>query len=112
MSLVAKEFCASRADEDGVLLLSEFAGVAEELGCGALLVNPYHTEGMVEALTRALALPQQERASRMRRMRHVLRSHDVHQWCSGFCSAFGQSATYSSQSLLIGAQSLRAHALA
>ena len=46
MNLVAKEFCASRVDDGGVLVLSEFAGAAKELKCGALLVNPYDTEGV------------------------------------------------------------------
>ena len=55
MNLVAKEFVASRVDDDGVLVLSEFAGAAAELG-DALLVNPYDIDGTAAAIGRALAI--------------------------------------------------------
>jgi trehalose-6-phosphate synthase len=86
MNLVAKEFCASRADEAGILVLSEFAGAAAELKCGALLVNPYDTEGIVSALYRAFRMSGREQRIRMQRMRRYLRSHDVFRWCKSFCS--------------------------
>src|SRR5690606_29579900 len=53
MNLVAKEYCASRIDEQGVLVLSEFAGAASQLGDGALLVNPNDRVGTAEAIARA-----------------------------------------------------------
>jgi trehalose 6-phosphate synthase/phosphatase len=84
MNLVAKEFCASRVDEGGVLVLSEFAGAAPELKCGALLVNPYDTEGVTAALYRAFRMSGREQRVRMQRMRHVLQRHDVFRWCSSF----------------------------
>jgi trehalose-6-phosphate synthase len=86
MNLVAKEFCASRADDDGVLVLSEFAGVASELKCGTLLVNPYDVDGVAATLGRALEMSERERRVRMQRMRRYLARHDVYRWCQAFCS--------------------------
>jgi trehalose 6-phosphate synthase len=54
MNLVAKEFCAARTDNLGVLVLSEFAGAAQELKCGALVVNPYHIARVASVLHFAL----------------------------------------------------------
>jgi trehalose 6-phosphate synthase/phosphatase len=79
MNLVAKEFVASRVDEDGVLVLSEFAGAASELA-EAVQVNPYDIEGTAEAFHRALIMPADERQSRMRALRRRVRSHDVGRW--------------------------------
>lgn len=86
MNLVAKEFCAARPDEDGVLVLSEFAGAAAEMG-DALQVNPYDVDGMAEAFRRALALPAEERRARMQGLRAGVKSHDVHWWVSRFLEA-------------------------
>ena len=68
MNLVAKEFVASRADEDGVLVLSQFTGAARELP-DALLVNPFAPHEIADAMKQALDMPADERARRMRRMR-------------------------------------------
>jgi hypothetical protein len=65
MNLVAKEFVASRTDEDGVLVLSEFAGAASEMA-EAIHVNPYDIDGTAEAYYRALTMPLAERRARMR----------------------------------------------
>lgn len=89
MNLVAKEFCAARSDEQGVLVLSEFAGAAIELKVGALLVNPCDAEGVATAMMSALGMPLPERAQRMRRMRAVINDNDVFRWCRSFC---GQAA--------------------
>ena len=62
MNLVSKEFCAARTENDGVLILSEFAGAAPELQRGALLVNPYDELGIAEAINRALAMEPQNSA--------------------------------------------------
>jgi trehalose 6-phosphate synthase/phosphatase len=83
MNLVAKEFVASRVDEDGVLLLSEFAGAAEELG-DAMIVNPYDVDGMVNAMRRALSMTREERGDHMRAMRASVLPRDVHQWAQRF----------------------------
>jgi trehalose 6-phosphate synthase/phosphatase len=86
MNLVAKEFVASRVDDDGVLLLSEFAGAADEL-VDALIVNPYDVEGVAAAMHRALTMPAEERGRRMRALRAQVAAHDVHRWADAFLSA-------------------------
>lgn len=83
MNLVAKEFIAARPDEDGVLVLSEFAGAANELA-EALHVNPYDTEGMAATYYRALTMPVSERRLRMRALRRRVAVYDVHRWASTF----------------------------
>ncbi|RKH57701.1 bifunctional alpha,alpha-trehalose-phosphate synthase (UDP-forming)/trehalose-phosphatase [Corallococcus llansteffanensis] len=83
MNLVAKEFCASRPDEDGVLVLSEFAGAAAEMS-DALLVNPYDVEGMADAIEEALEMPRPERQRRMRCLRAGVKARDVHWWVDRF----------------------------
>jgi trehalose-6-phosphate synthase len=79
MNLVAKEFVASRDDEQGVLVLSQFTGAARELH-DALLVNPYHGEQCAQALYRALTMPADEQRVRMRSMRRVVQEFNVYQW--------------------------------
>ena len=83
MNLVAKEFVASRGDEDGVLVLSEFAGAAAELD-GAVSVNPYDLEGVADSIQRALSMPVEERRARMRVLRRRVFDHDVHAWAGAF----------------------------
>lgn len=87
MNLVAKEYCATKNDDSGVLVLSEFAGAAAELGGGALLVNPYDSDGISSALLAALRMEPAAREFRMRRMRHVVRTNDVFNWCKTFRNA-------------------------
>ena len=88
MNLVAKEYCACQLQERGVLILSEFAGAAAQLQRGALLANPYDTEGMAEAIRIACAMPEAERRKRMHRMRLVIRRQDVFWWVNGFLEAW------------------------
>lgn len=83
MNLVAKEFIASRVDDDGVLVLSEFAGAAAELD-GALTVNPYDIEAVASSLYRALSMSRPERTERIRRLRRRVGDHDVHAWARTF----------------------------
>jgi trehalose 6-phosphate synthase len=85
MNLVAKEFVASRFDEDGVLILSPFTGAAREL-TDALLVNPYATDHLAEAIKRALEMPQAERQKRMRRMREVVKENNIYKWAADIIS--------------------------
>jgi trehalose 6-phosphate synthase len=85
MNLVAKEFCAARIDERGVLVLSEFAGAASELGRGALLVNPYDIDGVANALRKALVMSEREQEVRMHHMREGIQQRDVHAWSRAFC---------------------------
>jgi alpha,alpha-trehalose-phosphate synthase [UDP-forming] len=83
MNLVAKEYCATRIDDDGVLILSELAGAASELH-GALRVNPYDIEGVAQAIAQALAMPNEERHRRMAAMREHIARHDTDWWASTF----------------------------
>jgi trehalose-6-phosphate synthase len=85
MNLVAKEFVAARDDEDGVLVLSQFTGACRELH-DALLVNPYDTEQMAEAMRRALEMQPEERRARMSRMRHTVKEHNVYRWAADLIS--------------------------
>jgi alpha,alpha-trehalose-phosphate synthase [UDP-forming] len=79
MNLVAKEYVASRADEQGSLILSRFAGACHEL-VDALVVNPYDTEELADAIHRALAMSPEEKHARMARMRAYLREHNIYRW--------------------------------
>jgi trehalose 6-phosphate synthase len=79
MNLVASEFAASRVDGDGVLLVSEFAGVAER-SPGAILVNPYDLEGCTTAIATALEMNPLERLQRMARLRERVRANPASRW--------------------------------
>ena len=83
MNLVAKEFAASRGDETGVLVLSEFAGAVAELD-GALVVNPYDVDEVSRQLNRALEMPVPEQHARMRSLRKRVFGYDVHAWAADF----------------------------
>jgi trehalose 6-phosphate synthase/phosphatase len=86
MNLVAKEFVATRDDEDGVLVLSEFAGAASELP-EAMMVNPFDVEGTAEQIYNALTLAPEERRMRMRGLRKRVLSASVQQWAQRFLAA-------------------------
>jgi trehalose-6-phosphate synthase/HAMP domain-containing protein len=79
MNLVAKEFVSVRDDEDGVLILSRFAGASHELR-DALIVNPYDLAGMTESIRAALEMSPEERRARMIRMRHSVVDHNIYRW--------------------------------
>jgi trehalose 6-phosphate synthase len=85
MNLVAKEFVASRFDEDGVLILSPFTGAAREL-TDALLVNPYATDHFADAIKSALEMPETERQKRMQKMREVVRENNIYKWAADIIS--------------------------
>jgi trehalose-6-phosphate synthase len=85
MNLVAKEFVASRFDEDGVLILSPFTGAAREL-TDALLVNPYATDHFADAIKKALEMPQAERQKRMQKMRQVVQENNIYKWVADIIS--------------------------
>ena len=87
MNLVAKEFIAANADENGILILSEFAGAAAQLHKEALLVNPYDIEGLSITLHKALSMPEEERIARMKKMRRNVRRYDVFWWVRTFLKA-------------------------
>jgi len=79
MNLVAKEFISVRDDEDGALILSQFAGAAAELR-DAILVNPYDMDGMAEAIRAAVSMSPDDRRARMGRMRQAVREHNIYRW--------------------------------
>jgi trehalose-6-phosphate synthase len=79
MNLVAKEFIISRYDNDGVLILSQFAGASRELK-DAVIVNPYDIEEMADAIKFALTLGPSEKSDRMQRMRSVVKEHNIYRW--------------------------------
>jgi trehalose 6-phosphate synthase len=84
MNLVAKEYCACRVDENGVLILSQFAGAAEQLKTGALLVNPYDVEEVADTILEAFRMNDAEQIARMKRMRRVVRDENVFWWVDSF----------------------------
>ena len=79
MNLVAKEFIASRVDGDGVLVLSEFAGAAVELGA-AVATNPFSNRSMDVAIMQALDMSEAERRDRMTSMQEAVRRYDLASW--------------------------------
>nr|WP_198349404.1 MULTISPECIES: trehalose-6-phosphate synthase [Ramlibacter] len=79
MNLVSKEFVAARDDEQGVLVLSRFAGAARDLP-EALVVNPYHVEEVADALHQALTMPVGEQRERMAHLRSTVREANVYRW--------------------------------
>lgn len=81
MNLVSKEFVAARDDEQGVLVLSSFAGASRELA-EALIVNPYDTHGMAEAIDAALRMSPDAQRERMRAMRDLVRQRNVYLWAA------------------------------
>ena len=84
MNLVAKEYCAAQVDDNGVLILSEFAGAASQLQDGAILVNPNDINGVGRSIQMALGMSGAERTDRMRRMRAVVSHDDVYWWAKRF----------------------------
>jgi len=79
MNLVAKEFIATREDENGVLILSQFAGASRELK-DALIVNPYNIEEVADSLKIAIEMMHSEQTRRMRRMRSIIQNYNVYRW--------------------------------
>ncbi|MGD8317275.1 MAG: trehalose-6-phosphate synthase [Myxococcales bacterium] len=86
MNLVAHEYAAARADENGVLVLSEFAGAAKYLK-GAVLVNPYDVDSTTAAIHRALTMKPSEKKKRMRALRAEVMRLDVHRWADSYVAA-------------------------
>jgi len=83
MNLVAKEYTATKVDGKGVLILSETAGAAQELG-EAIIINPNNQEEIVQALAKALEMPEQEQIERNRIMQKRLHRYNVEQWANEF----------------------------
>jgi trehalose 6-phosphate synthase len=84
MNLVCKEYCAAQVEEQGILILSEFAGAAYQLREGALLVNPYDFEGVGQTIRAALDMTADERRLRMRLLRKIVAGENVYRWARRF----------------------------
>jgi len=87
MNLVAKEYCVCNIEQNGVLILSEFAGATAQMHRHSLLVNPHDIEGVAGAINKAFHMPQEERANRMSRMRRAIKRQDVFWWVNSFLQA-------------------------
>ncbi|PRY69014.1 trehalose 6-phosphate synthase [Glaciihabitans tibetensis] len=91
MNLVAKEYVATRFDESGVLVLSEFTGASDELK-KSLQINPHDIDGVKDAIVQAIAMPRVEQRKRMRAMRKQVLSNDVAHWSINFLTALNRAA--------------------
>jgi alpha,alpha-trehalose-phosphate synthase [UDP-forming] len=89
MNLVAKEFVAARTDEGGALILSQFTGATRELR-DAIIVNPYDTEQLADAIELALEMSPAERSERMRRMRRIVKEHNVYRWAGNLIAELSE----------------------
>ncbi|HMB31836.1 MAG TPA: trehalose-6-phosphate synthase [Desulfohalobiaceae bacterium] len=87
MNLVVKEYCACNYKEDGVLILSEFAGAASQLFQDSILVNPYDINKVSEAIRRGFYMNKAERKARMAGLREVIKNYDIHFWVKSFLQA-------------------------
>jgi trehalose 6-phosphate synthase len=87
MNLVAKEYCAANVTENGVLIMSEFAGAAAQLHPEALLVNPYDVEEVAETIAAAADMPSAEGRRRMKALRRKVRKFDIYWWVDSFLNA-------------------------
>ncbi|WP_286879322.1 bifunctional alpha,alpha-trehalose-phosphate synthase (UDP-forming)/trehalose-phosphatase [Methanoculleus sp. UBA413] len=90
MNLMAKEYIATRTDGTGVLILSEMAGAAEELG-EAVIVNPNDQDAVIEAIEAALAMPEKEQVERNRAMQKRLMRYDIEHWVGDFLTRLGDA---------------------
>ena len=87
MNLVAKEYCASNIEENGVLILSEFAGAVAQLQKGAVLVNPYDIEEVAAAIYKAFYMDEKERKKRMKKLRAKVKRQDIYWWVNSYLNA-------------------------
>jgi trehalose 6-phosphate synthase len=93
MNLVAKEYVSCQVDHNGVLLVSQMAGAAEEL-TDALVINPYDVEGVADSVREALEMSLEARQERMRRMRAYLEAHDIRAWADDCLRDAGMLPAY------------------
>jgi len=93
MNLVAKEFVASRNDEDGVLVLSSFTGAAREL-TSAVLVNPFSADQIADAIGRSLTMTAQERKVRMQCLRKAVRNNTVYDWGASIIRSLADAGSF------------------
>ena len=106
MNLVAKEYAAAHIDGDGVLVLSEFAGAAEEL-TDAVLVNPHDDRALQQAIRDAVEMHRHERRQRMAGLRDQIRKRDVRGWAADYLAELRRSSNAGDASSTILARPLR-----
>ncbi len=92
MNLVAKEYVAANVEENGVVILSEFAGAAAQMKEYSLLVNPYDVEGVADSIHFALNLPASDRKSFMQSLRKLIKTEDIYHWISSIHQATHSSS--------------------
>ena len=92
MNLVCKEYCACSLEGNGVLILSEFAGAAQQLSDGALIVNPFDIEQVADSIKQAVQMPDEERRERMQKLRRIIHEYDVFRWVEHYMSVARQAA--------------------
>lgn len=95
MNLVAKEYCAAKLNNEGILVLSEFTGAAHELE-QALLVNPFDLEEVADKIYYGLQLPKSIRQTKMSQLRETIAGHDIHHWVKNFLERFSDVTKHSS----------------
>jgi len=101
MNLVCKEYVAAHSDNDGVLVLSKFAGaIAEIKNC--LPVNPYSIEDIANAIHQALQMPKGERKKRMKKMRNNIRTHSIDTWLENCIKSFEYTAGENGEEKKVG----------
>ena len=110
MNLVAKEFVAARDDGEGALILSQFTGAMRELR-DAIIVNPYDTEQLSDAIRTALEMDADERRSRMQRMRRTVKENNVYRWAGSLISELAEIRMDDPEAAGQSASSARASAL-
>jgi len=89
MNLIAKEYCAAKTQNNGVLILSRFAGASYQLGKNSLQVNPYDIEGCADAIYRAYTMEEHEIKSRMVKLRKSIKKRDIYWWADSFLTSAG-----------------------
>jgi trehalose 6-phosphate synthase len=89
MNLVAKEFVATRHDDQGALILSHFTGASRELH-DAIVVNPYDTNQLADAIRFGLEMDPEERKARMQRMRHMVREYNIFRWAGNLIAELAE----------------------
>ncbi|HHE46166.1 MAG TPA: trehalose-6-phosphate synthase [Bacteroidetes bacterium] len=87
MNLVSKEYCTCNIEEEGVLILSEFAGSASQFHKYALLVNPHDIEGTADAIYEAYKMPLEEKKYRMHQLREIVKRNDIYKWVDDYLQA-------------------------
>ncbi|MBN1298937.1 MAG: trehalose-6-phosphate synthase [Actinobacteria bacterium] len=96
MNLIAKEYTTCRLDGEGVLILSKFAGCADELKHHSVMVNPYDTEAVADSINYALHLDTSSKKKMMSALQETVSKNDVYKWCDDFLAGFEKSREKSS----------------